>query len=79
MVFDLRELKQILSEEVVEPMDHRFRIARFRPSIGSCRPPRTSPSRFGNVWSRGRTAEYPFEECGLYETADLFADYGGDA
>src|ERR1700677_682467 len=24
MVFDLRELKQILSEEVVEPMDHRF-------------------------------------------------------
>ncbi len=24
MVFDLRELKQILNEEVVEPMDHRF-------------------------------------------------------
>src|ERR1700719_673479 len=24
MVFDLRELKEILNEEVVEPMDHRF-------------------------------------------------------
>src|ERR1700730_17681416 len=24
MVFDLRELKQILNEEVVDPMDHRF-------------------------------------------------------
>jgi 6-pyruvoyltetrahydropterin/6-carboxytetrahydropterin synthase len=24
MVFDLRELKEILNQEVVEPMDHRF-------------------------------------------------------
>ncbi len=24
MVFDLRELKQILNDQVIEPMDHRF-------------------------------------------------------
>src|SRR5580692_9119748 len=47
MVFDLRELKEILNEEIVEPMDHRFLNREFLPLTAWSRPRRTSRSRFG--------------------------------
>ncbi len=80
MVFDLRELKEILNEEVVEPMDHRFLNRRLLRSTGWSRPRKTSRSRSG-TGSHGRIGRdgVTLRNVRLYETGDLFVDYGGAA
>ena len=69
MVMDLKDLKQILEEEVVQPMDHRFlnrEVAPFdtvvpTPEIWKRVEPRISgPARLSHIR--------------LYETPDLFVD-----
>ena len=52
MVLDLKELKQILTHEVLEPYDHRFLTTRCRRSTAWCRPPRTSRATSGSGWNR---------------------------
>ena len=79
MVFDLRELKQILNEEVVEPMDHRF-LNREVPPFDRIVP--TTENLAAEVWKRldpriGR-GNVRLRNVRLYETSDLFVDYGGE-
>ncbi len=78
MVFDLRELKQILNEEVVEPMDHRFlnrEVAPFDRVV-----PTTENVEI-EIWNRMdarvRGAGVRLRNVRLYETPDLYVDYEG--
>ena len=78
MVFDLRELKQVLNDEVVEPMDHRF-LNREVPPFDRVVP--TTENVAIEIWNRlerrieGRGVR--LKNVRLYETADLYVDYGG--
>ncbi len=80
MVFDLRELKGILNEEVVEPMDHRF-LNREVPPFDTLVP--TTENIAIEIWRRlaGRIGRdgVKLHNVRLYETGDLFVDYGGGA
>ena len=80
MVFDLRELKEILNREVVEPMDHRF-LNREVPPFDRIVP--TTENLASEIWKR---LQAPIDRPGvklrnvrLYETSDLYVDYGGDS
>ncbi len=80
MVFDLRELKEILNEEVVEPMDHRF-LNREVPPFDALVP--TTENVAIEIWKRlvkriGREG-VRLRNVRLYETGDLFVDYGGES
>jgi 6-pyruvoyltetrahydropterin/6-carboxytetrahydropterin synthase len=79
MVFDLRELKQILNQEVVEPMDHRFlnrevspfdRVVPTTENIAMEIRRRIEP-HIRRISARLRNVR-------LYETADLYVDTGAD-
>lgn len=80
MVFDLRELKQILNEQVIEPMDHRF-LNREVPPFDRIVP--TTENLAIEIWKRLRPKidreNVRLENVRVYETADLFVDYGGDS
>lgn len=80
MVFDLRELKEILNEEVVGPMDHRFLNREVEP-FDTVIP--TTENIAVEIWRRleprinqGRAR---LSNVRLYETPDLYVDYGGEA
>lgn len=79
MVFDLRELKEILQREVVDPMDHRF-LNREVPPFDKVVP--TTENLAIEIWRRiephlrGGTAR--LRTIRLYETADLYVDYAGE-
>jgi 6-pyruvoyltetrahydropterin/6-carboxytetrahydropterin synthase len=80
MVFDLRELKEILNREVVEPMDHRF-LNREVPPFDRVVP--TTENLAAEIWKR---LESPINRPGVklrnvrvYETSDLYVDYGGES
>jgi 6-pyruvoyltetrahydropterin/6-carboxytetrahydropterin synthase len=78
MVFDLRQLKEILNQEVVEPMDHRF-LNREVPPFDRVVPTTENVAR--EIWRRidGRVGqgEVRLRNVRLYETADLYVDYEG--
>lgn len=80
MVFDLRELKEILNEEVVEPMDHRF-LNREVPPFDKVVP--TTENIASEIWRRldPRITRdgMKLHNVRLYETSDLYVDYGGGA
>ena len=75
MVFDLKELKDILNSEVVEPMDHRF-LNYEVPPFDRVVP--TVENVAVEIWRRlapcfrGRVG---LKNVRLFETEDLFADY----
>jgi 6-pyruvoyltetrahydropterin/6-carboxytetrahydropterin synthase len=77
MVFDLRELKEILNREVVEPMDHRF-LNREVPPFDRIVP--TAENIAAEIWKRiePRVNRKGVQLCNirLYETPDLFVDVG---
>jgi 6-pyruvoyltetrahydropterin/6-carboxytetrahydropterin synthase len=79
MVFDLRELKEILNQEVVEPMDHRF-LNREVPPFDRVTPTTENIAR--EIWRRidPRLSQegVRLHNVRLYETADLYVDYGGE-
>ena len=81
MVFDLRILKEILNEEVVEPMDHRF-LNREVPPFDKIVP--TTENVAIEIWRRlarrltPRLTNGKLANVRLYETSDLYVDYGGD-
>jgi len=79
MVLDLKELKDLLNREVVEPYDHRFlnhEVAPFDRVIP------TAENIAREIWQRlephlvgeGRKLRL----VRLYETADYYVDYLGD-
>jgi 6-pyruvoyltetrahydropterin/6-carboxytetrahydropterin synthase len=79
MVFDLRELKEILNQEVVEPMDHRFlnkEVAPFSTVVP------TTENIAIEIWRRlqsrvGREG-VKLNNVRLFETGDLYVDYRGE-
>jgi 6-pyruvoyltetrahydropterin/6-carboxytetrahydropterin synthase len=77
MVFDLRELKEILSQEVVEPMDHRFLNCEVPPFD---RVVPTTENLAAEIWRRlVQRIDRPhvrLHNVRLYETADTYVDLG---
>ncbi len=80
MVFDLRELKEIIHAEVVDPMDHRF-LNREVPPFDKIVP--TAENLAAEIWrrlaARISSPRVALRNVRLYETADLYVDYGGKA
>lgn len=79
MVFDLKDLKNILNTAVVEPMDHRFLNREVTP-FDSTVP--TAENVAVEIWSRlfPHFANTParLHNVRLYETEDLYVDYAGE-
>lgn len=79
MVFDLKDLKNILNTAVVEPMDHRFLNREVSP-FDSIVP--TAENVAVEIWSRllPHFANTPahLHNVRLYETEDLYVDYAGE-
>lgn len=80
MVFDLRALKRVLNEEVIEPMDHRF-LNREVPPFDRVTP--TAENVAMEIWKRLKPRidgpKVRLFNVRLYETADLYVDYRGGA
>ncbi len=78
MVFDLRELKEILNAQVIEPMDHRF-LNREVPPFDRVVP--TTENIAAEIWRRLEPAiareNVRLKNVRLYETADLYVDCEG--
>lgn len=78
IVFDLRELKEILNREIVDPMDHRF-LNREVPPFDRIVP--TTENLAAEIWNRlepcMRRPNVRLSNVRLYETQDLYVDYGG--
>ncbi len=77
MVFDLRELKDILAQEVVGPMDHRFLNYEVEP-FGRKVP--TAENLAAEIWRRLAprfTGTARLDGVRVYETEDLYVDYRG--
>ena len=84
MVFDLRELKEIIQQEVVDPMDHRFlncEVAPFTAATGNVVP--TTENLAMEIWERLarriRGTGARLYNVRLFETSDLYVDYRGEA
>jgi 6-pyruvoyltetrahydropterin/6-carboxytetrahydropterin synthase len=77
MIFDLRELKDILNRAVVEPFDHRFlnyEVAPFDRIVP------TVENVAVEIWRRLQPhfgGKAKLANIRLYETEDLFVDYAG--
>ncbi len=84
MVFDLRELKEIINHEVVDPMDHRSlncEVAPFTAATGNVVP--TTENLAIEIWKRLQpriqSPHARLHNIRLFETADLYVDYRGEA
>lgn len=79
MVFDLRKLKEIINQEIVEPYDHRF-LNYEVPPFATVVP--TAENIVRDIWRRLEGhfpgAEVRLHSVRLYETGDLFVDYFGE-
>jgi 6-pyruvoyltetrahydropterin/6-carboxytetrahydropterin synthase len=79
MVFDLRTLKEIIHAEVVDPMDHRF-LNHEVPPFDRVIP--TTENIAKEIWRRlaprVTAPNAKLKNVRLFETADLFVDYGGE-
>ena len=79
MVFDLKRLKEILNQAVVDPMDHRFLNAEVPPFD---RVVPTTENLAIEIWKRlgpcFATGPARLSNVRLYETEDLYVDYAGE-
>jgi 6-pyruvoyltetrahydropterin/6-carboxytetrahydropterin synthase len=79
MVLDLKELKEILNREVVDPYDHRF-LNYEAPPFDRIVP--TAENLAQEIWRRLAPAvagsERRLHAVRVYETPDLFVDYFGE-
>jgi 6-pyruvoyltetrahydropterin/6-carboxytetrahydropterin synthase len=79
MVFDLKQLKEIIQKAVVEPMDHRF-LNYEVPPFDKVVP--TTENVAVEIWSRLQPAfrggRAQLHNVRLYETEDLYVDYTGE-
>jgi 6-pyruvoyltetrahydropterin/6-carboxytetrahydropterin synthase len=75
MIMDLKDLKQILEEEIVEPMDHRFLNHEVEPFD---RIVPTAENVAAEIWCRmDRRLHNPgarLHRVRLFETTDLYVD-----
>ena len=80
MVCDLRRIKEILNQEVVGPMDHRF-LNREVPPFDTVIP--TTENLAVEIWRRIEPAlrreNARLHNVRLFETPDLYVDYQGEA
>ena len=80
MVFDLKDLKEIIAREVIQPFDHRF-LNYEVPPFDHVIP--TAENIAIEIWRRiePQLAGSPgkLRNVRLYETSDLYVDYGGGA
>jgi 6-pyruvoyltetrahydropterin/6-carboxytetrahydropterin synthase len=85
MVFDLRALKEIINAEIVDPMDHRF-LNHEVPPFDRVVP--TTENIAVEIWKRLehriqslhlQASNARLKNVRLYETTDLFVDYGGES
>jgi 6-pyruvoyltetrahydropterin/6-carboxytetrahydropterin synthase len=78
MVFDLKELKDVVNREIVEPMDHRF-LNYEVPPFDRVVP--TVENVAAEIWRRLQphfSNGVRLANVRLYETEDLYVDYAGD-
>ena len=78
MVFDLKELKEVLNREVVEPMDHRFLNYEVQPFD---RVVPTAENIAIEIWRRLEPhfgGDVKLRNVRLFETGDLYVDYAGE-
>jgi 6-pyruvoyltetrahydropterin/6-carboxytetrahydropterin synthase len=79
MVLDLKELKEILTREIVDPYDHRF-LNHEVPPFDRIVPTTENIAR--DIWQRldGRLtdARRRLHAVRVYETPDLYVDYFGE-
>ncbi len=79
MVFDLKQLKEIIYRHVVEPMDHRF-LNHEVPPFDRVIP--TTENVAIEIWRRLAPSlnvnGVRLHSVRLYETEDLYVDYSGD-
>ena len=80
MVFDLKALKDIINQQVIDPLDHRHLNQEVQP-FDQVVP--TVENLAIEIWKRLVT-HFPagspaaLRNVRLYETEDLYVDYGGD-
>jgi 6-pyruvoyltetrahydropterin/6-carboxytetrahydropterin synthase len=76
MVMDLKELKKILDEEILESLDHRF-LNKEVPAFASKIP--TTENIAIEIWKmlERKLTFGRLHRIRLYETPDLFVDYYG--
>ena len=74
MVLDLKDLKEIIEREVVEPMDHRF-LNYEVPPFDRVVPTTENVAR--EIWMRLQE-HVPLARVRLYETPDLYVDVEGN-
>jgi 6-pyruvoyltetrahydropterin/6-carboxytetrahydropterin synthase len=75
MIVDLKELKEILEREVVEPMDHRFlnyEVAPFDKVVPT--PANIALEIWRRLETKFREARFHLARVRLFETADLYVD-----
>jgi 6-pyruvoyltetrahydropterin/6-carboxytetrahydropterin synthase len=79
MVFDLKEMKEVLNREVVEPFDHRF-LNHEVPPFDHVIPTPENIAR--DIWRRIEPhfarPRSRLHSVRLYETPDLYVDYFGE-
>ena len=80
MVLDLKELKEILNRQVVAPYDHRF-LNHEVPPFDRVVP--TTENLAIEIWRRLQPhidrGAARLRNVRLYETTDLYVDYGGES
>ena len=80
MVFDLKELKEVLNREIVDPMDHRF-LNYEVPPFDRVIP--TAENVAMEIWKRLAKAIPPgaarLHSVRLHETSDLYVEYFGES
>ena len=77
MVFDLKELKEVLNREIVDPMDHRF-LNYEVPPFDEVVP--TAENVAVEIWRRldGQfQGPVKLKNVRLFETEDLYVEYAG--
>jgi len=79
MVLDLKELKNVLNREVIEPFDHRF-LNHEVPPFDHVVP--TAENVAVEIWRRlepnFQNGSVWLANVRLYETEDLYVDYAGE-
>jgi 6-pyruvoyltetrahydropterin/6-carboxytetrahydropterin synthase len=80
MIMDLKELKELIVREIVEPWDHRH-LNHEAPPFDHVIP--TAENMVREIWERlepsVRGEGRRLHSLRLYETADLYVDYTGPA
>ncbi|MCZ6514234.1 MAG: 6-carboxytetrahydropterin synthase [Acidobacteria bacterium] len=77
MVLDLKDLKQVLEQQVLEPFDHKF-LNKDVPVFERKIP--TTENVAVEIWSR-LTGKFPacrLHRVRVYESRDLYVDYCGE-